>query len=117
MLVPVMSKPYTRGGITYPANETGFAINFNDDGSITVFKNRQEGTTFQVGDMAEYDSFNLRYTGVITKITKKAVTIVAYKGSRCAETHRLNLHKFAWRNYAFSMEAVAKHNAIEMQCI
>lgn len=43
---------------------------------------RVEPITFIIGDIAEYDSYNLSYTGVITKISNKTVWIVSYKGSR-----------------------------------
>ena len=67
-------------------------------------------TVFKVGDQAEYDSWNLQYLGTITKITDKAVTIVAYKGSNNETVHRLDIHKFARKNYDFNLEEITKNN-------
>lgn len=62
--------------------------------------------SFAVGDVAEYDSYNLSYTGVIKSITAKTVTIV--DGSL---TRRLATGDFARRNRHFTIEASAKRNA------
>jgi len=73
---------------------------------------------FQVGDTAEYDSFNLSYTGEITKITEKTVTIMAYPGNPTMErTHRLDIHQFAWRNYDFNKEETARKNSEMMMTL
>ena len=117
MLMQVMTKAHKHLGVAYPAAETEFAINFNDDKSITLYRRRIAGTTFKVGDIAEYDSFNLRYTGTITKITDKAITIVSYINTHNAETHRLPLYTFCWRNYNFNAERIAAENAETMMCI
>lgn len=63
--------------------------------------------TFEIGDEAEYGSYNLIYTGKIVKIGPKTVTIQAYG----RENHRLNLNKFSWRNWDFDAEAIAAQNA------
>lgn len=117
MFVPVMTKARTRGGVKFPAEETRFAISFNDDDSITIYRDRMQKTTFRVGDTAEYDSYNLKYIGEITKITKKAITIVSYKGTMGEQVHRLSLNEFCWRNDDFDLEKVRAENADTMQCI
>ena len=84
---------------------------------ITLFGLDYKGTPyakeFKVGDVAEYDSWNLIYTGTITKITDKAVTIVA----RGKTVHRLDINQFAQRNWNFDAERASKHNAEEMMYI
>jgi len=68
-------------------------------------------TRFELGDVAEYDSYNLSYTGIITSIAAKTVTIVSYFGTSSATTHRLSLEKFEWRNREFSAEKTFKRNS------
>ena len=61
--------------------------------------------TFKLGDEAEYDSFNLVYTGQIVAITDKIVTI--QDGS---ERHRLDLYEFIRRNWDLDLEKIGKNN-------
>lgn len=71
------------------------------------YNNRDIDITFKVGDLAEYDSYNLSYLGKITKITDKCVTIEPeYTGG----TKRLDLHTFMWRNHDFDLEKTRKDN-------
>ena len=72
--------------------------------------------TFQLGDYAEYDSFNLSYYGEIANITEKCVTIVERYG-RYRKTHRLDLYTFIWRNRAFDLAKIEARNADTMQYI
>jgi hypothetical protein len=65
--------------------------------------------TFRVGDEAEYGSHNLVYTGTITAITTKTVTIV--EDDRAAKAHRLSLYDFAEANYDFDAAKAHKRNA------
>jgi hypothetical protein len=62
---------------------------------------------FAIGDIAEYDSYNLSYCGTIVAITEKTVSI-REDGSR---VHRLDLAEFSRRNWNFDAEKVAKRNA------
>lgn len=63
--------------------------------------------TFKIGDIAEYDSYNLSYLGKIVSITEKTVTIEPrYEKTK----RRLKLYEFAWRNYNFNLEQVEKEN-------
>jgi hypothetical protein len=118
MLIQVMTKARVFKGTAYPAKETEFSLLYNEDGSLTVFRNRQQGATFKVGDKASYDSYNLVYVGEITKITNKAISIIAYKGNIGMEKlHRLSLYEFSWRNHNFNMTRVAAANAEEMMYI
>jgi len=63
---------------------------------------------FHLDDEAEYDSYNLKYTGQIKSITTKNVIIQPRFGSR---TKRLDFRAFAWRNYDFDPVKTANHNA------
>ena len=63
--------------------------------------------TFKIGDMAEYDSYNLSYYGAIQSITEKTVTI---KEQYCDTKHRLKLETFAWRNYDFNLAKTQEEN-------
>ena len=65
---------------------------------------------FEIGDSAEYDSFNMRYVGVITAIGAKTITIKEkYHDGR---NHRLDTRTFAFRNWDFDDAAIAEHNWI-----
>ncbi len=71
--------------------------------------------TFLVGDIAEYDSYNLIYTGRITKIGPKTVTIQHYEtGPRSS---RLRLSEFSWRNWDFNTDEIAAKNSDTMMRI
>ena len=56
---------------------------------------------FEVGSEAEYDSFNLSYTGTIVSITDKTVTIQPPYGDK---NKRLKIATFQWRNWNFDSE-------------
>jgi hypothetical protein len=120
-----MSKASKRHGVVYPASPTEYQAYFGKFvkggyDSITIHKAQRDGTikqgvTLKVGDIAEYDSYNLSYTGTITKITEKCVTIVAYPDHpRMSRAHRLDLNAFCWRNWDFDAAATAKRNSEEM---
>jgi hypothetical protein len=117
-LISVFTKASNRRGI--PAAPTDYYVTFGKPvkggfADITVFRDSKAGisagTKLAVGDLAEYDSYNLSYTGKITKITEKCVTIVAYPGSTIETTHRLDLNTFCWRNWDFNAAETAARNA------
>lgn len=62
---------------------------------------------FRVGDEAEYDSFNLKYTGTIKSITAKSVIVQPRFGR---SSKRLDFRAFAWRNFDFDADRVAREN-------
>lgn len=71
--------------------------------------------TFKIGEMAEYDSFNLHYLGKIEKIGPNSITINA---SRTGDkTKRLDIYEFIWHNWNFELERINNYNAEERQCI
>lgn len=72
---------------------------------------------FTLGSEAEYDSYNLKYTGKIVGIGPQTVTIEAYSGTCNATRHRLSLSKFCWRNWDFDSAKTAAYNSEEMMHI
>ena len=65
---------------------------------------------FEIGDQAEYDSYNMRYVGTIEAIGAKTITIKEkYFDGR---NHRLDTRTFASRNWDFDTAAIAEHNWI-----
>lgn len=105
-----------------PSEPTKYFVDQTKNG-IAIFVQQKNGTlvpgsSFEVGDSAEYNSYNLRYVGTITKLTEKCVTIVAYKGRQGMEkTHRLDLNEFCWRNYDFNLTEVTNKNHDTMMYI
>lgn len=63
--------------------------------------------TFKIGDTAEYDSYNMSYTGAIVNIGAKTVTIQKGDGTR---TCRLSLYDFCWRNHDLDLDRIAERN-------
>lgn len=70
-----------------------------DDGKVTSF-------TYNMGEMAEYDSYNLSYYGPIKSITENTVTIEAIGG----KNRRLKIVDFAWRNSESIQSKKAKNS-------
>lgn len=66
------------------------------------------GRTFRIGDMAEYDSYNLSYYGTIVSITEKTVTI---KEKYSPQKRRLKIYDFTWRNYDFDLAQTQAKNS------
>lgn len=62
---------------------------------------------FKPGDEAEYDSFNLSYTGPIMSITAKSIVVKDSGGVN----RRLKPEVFAWRNWDFDSVETARKNA------
>lgn len=117
-LTKVLTKAHKQFGEIYPARETDYAVRLVGKGKnakITVFRKNPEGEykehrTFQVGDIAERDSYNLRYLGIITAITEKSVSIShSWRSAEGSQT-RLNLNQFCWRNYNFNLEQAQRDN-------
>ncbi len=68
--------------------------------------------TFKIGDEAEYNSYNLIYTGKIVSIGPKTVSI-----DDDGKVTRLSIYGFIDKNHDFNVFKVNGHNKIEMQCI
>ena len=82
------------------------------------YENRKEPKDtfiiFNIGDTAEYDSYNLSYLGTIVGITDKTVTIDPGFNSK---HRRLKLNEFCSRNWDFNLELTNKRNFETMQTI
>ncbi len=63
--------------------------------------------TFNVGDQAEYDSYNTSFYGEIVQITAKRVTIRTIYG----KVKHLKIGDFARRNRHFTVAAAEQRNA------
>lgn len=72
--------------------------------------------TFKVGDMAEYDSYNLKYYGEIVSITENTVTIKPKYSGSCSNK-RLKMGDFCQKNFDFDLEKVKAYNAEESMYI
>jgi len=70
--------------------------------------------TFKVGDRAVYGSYNLVYTGTITSIGAKTVTVTEDNGCK---VHRMSVYDFNFRNCHYDGEAIAKRNFDTMMYI
>ena len=84
--------------------------------SVEVHTHNSAGTlvnvkVFCVGDVAEYDSYNLSYTAPIKSITAKNVIFDTGSRFNRKETKRLNCDCFAWRNHDFDAVETARRNA------
>lgn len=66
---------------------------------------------FKVGDMAEYDSFNLVYYGKISSITEKTVTVVAPSTFK----KRFTWEQFCHKNWDFNLEKAEERNRVLMR--
>lgn len=68
--------------------------------------------TFKVGQLAEYDSYNLSYMGPIVKITPKQVVVAHHdiNGKRS----NMDLYSFIWRNIDFDADKKSKENSEAM---
>lgn len=107
--IEVKTKARKRRGKVYEGQSTGMFAEIKD-GTLHLtgtYGNRAVDIKFSVGDIAEYDSYNLHYLGTITKITEKCVTIEPRYGGG---TRRLDLATFAWRNYDFDLERIDRQN-------
>lgn len=62
---------------------------------------------FEVGDQAEYDSFNLSYYGPIVSIGNKTISVKTLHGT----TKRMGPDSFGWRNWNFDASSADAKNA------
>lgn len=69
--------------------------------------------TFKIGDEVEYHSYNLSYTGRITSITAKNVSVQ----DDHMKTVRLDLYTFSWRNRDLDLAKVSARNADTLSAI
>ena len=93
---------------------TSYNVSIVPGKSITVQRKDEQPNEFRIGDEAEYDSYNLKYTGKITSITEKTVTIQPKYDNK---KRRLKIDSFAWRNWDFDSIKVAEQNFDTMNYI
>ena len=110
-------KVFTKANKYSQSVETKYSVDIVRNESITLYVDSIKVNEFKLGDEAEYGSYNLRYTGPITKITDKLVQITSYPGTRNERKYNLNLSTFCWRNESFDAVKVAQHNMEEMYYI
>lgn len=117
----IQPKSYTKFGTTHHPKETNiYHANITPKKSIRLYGtqiNHLPGPidfdlTFNIGDQAEYDSYNLDYTGEIVAIGAKTITIEDH-----GERHRLDLHTFSWRNWNFDVQRIFENNCDTLQRI
>lgn len=111
--VRVMTKARKHLGVEYPSTASEYAVVVEKNKSIAIFREKN-GTVevcakFNLGDKAEYDSYNLRYLGEILSISNNTVTIVKKRGVS-NKSYRLSMHEFCYRNYDFDLAKVAQEN-------
>lgn len=123
-VLDVKRKPRTWRGTFYPSPENdqgNYNAKIKPGVEIRIFghnKNHVKGPqnfnrTFKIGDMAEYDSFNMKYNGKIVGIGAKTVSILNSSKRKVM----LDLYVFIDRNWDFDFEKSEKHNSEEMQYI
>ena len=102
--------------MVYPAQPTKYAVDIKKNKSISIFEDGKQTASFQVGDTAEYGSYNLHYLGKIIQISETSVTIEEpYKmyGKDHGQRHRLDLNTFCWRNSGFDLAKITAFNREE----
>lgn len=90
-------------------------IKNQDDTYTRIDQPKPFDITFKIGDRAEYDSYNLKYTGNIVSIGEKTVTIDP--GNNWEGKKRLDLWHFAWRNWDYDAATIDAYNAEERMYI
>jgi len=111
--VAVVGKTRKRYGQVYPGQDSGLKATVGKREGVKfirlfgTYNNKAVDRTFKVGETVEYDSYNLRYLGVITNITDKRVTVQPRYG---AGAKSMDLYGFAWRNYNFNLEQAVEEN-------
>ena len=93
---------------------TSYNVSIVSGKSIKVQRKDEQPKEFHIGDEAEYDSYNLKYTGIITSITEKTVTIQPKYDNK---KRRLKIDSFVWRNWDFDSIKVAEQNFDTMNYI
>lgn len=110
--IDIQSKTRKRFGQTYPGQSSGMFAEILDGGRkihlTGTYNSKAVDITFSVGDMVEYDSYNLRYLGKIEKITEKRITVQPRYGSA---RKSMDLYSFAWRNHDFDLDKANEENA------
>ena len=112
-----MRKAFKSSGTTHPAEATKYTAELVKNKSITI-RDTSDGreNSFNLGDHAEYDSYNLSYHGPIIAISEKTVTIICqydvkrHEAGEKVKKYRLSLDRFAWRNIKFDLHKTCAAN-------
>lgn len=108
--------------MTFVPVHTSFGTNYEVEvvvgEQITIRTTTRDGEvvlkTFKVGDMVEYDSYNLSYIGEIVNITAKRVIV---RPEYSTKTKRMDFGKFSWRNWNFDLAETRHQNSDTMMYI
>lgn len=102
-----------RGQVHEGQVEKGFQAEIVVNESIRLFGTqfnlatpKEFDLTFTLGAEAAYDVFNLVFTGTVTKIGAKSVTLT----ERSGRNHQLDICAFTRINWNFDATAAAKQN-------
>jgi hypothetical protein len=107
-----------KGKTSQPFNGTVYNADIVLGKSIRLFGTHQHtpfDVSFELGGTAEYDSYNLSYSGPIVKISANTITIDQKSTGR--GNKRLSLYEFCWRNYDYDAAKIAAKNNDTMQYI
>lgn len=107
----------TKASKRRPSRPTKYSVAIEKNKSIAIFVDGVQVNSFNLGDEATYDSWNLIYTGPITKITEKTVQITSYPGTQAERRHNLDLERFCWKNETFDAAKAAQQNQETMYYI
>ena len=99
---------------TFSFGYTSYDVTVEPGKFVIVKRKDEKPVKFEIGDTAEYDSYNLKYLGKITSITSKTVTIQPKYETR---KRRLKLQDFAWRNWDYDFERISHENFETMMYI
>jgi hypothetical protein len=113
----VFTKASKQYGTVYPAQVTEYQVEIVKGKMITIHNDKTERQiSFNVGDQAEYDSYNLSYYGPIVAITAKRVTVISRHDARRhaagekVKKHSLDLNTFCFRNHNFDLNKTVEEN-------
>lgn len=119
---PVVTREHRHAGKVYPSEVVPNAYAFiSARKSIMLIGTRETTTgtkpyvfTFTIGEVAEYDSYNMSYYGPILAIGEKTVTIAKGDGEGKA---RLSIEDFSRRNSRFDLDKARARNVdVMMTC-
>jgi hypothetical protein len=123
----IMTKARVQFGKEYPAVPTAYLAEIAKGKSIKIVCDEGyragRSNEFEIGDYAEYDSYNLSYYGPIVAITEKTVSIVCkhdaarYARGEKVKKYNLDLNKFAYRNIDFNVSEASAANSETMMYI
>lgn len=119
---PVVTREYRHAGKVHPSEVVPNAYAYIKPGeSIMLIGTRELTTgrtpyviTYTLGEVAEYDSYNMSFYGRILAIGEKTVTISKVEGEGKA---RLSIEDFSRRNCRFDLDKARARNVdVMMTC-